>query len=108
MKEAEWLACRDPEPMLQFLGSQLSNRKRWLFSCACVRRVWDLLTDERSRHAVEVFERYAEGQASSQELAVALSTANLVPGASFVVSAAAHAFSAHFASTCAAFAVPGR
>ena len=39
-----------------------------MFACWCVRQVWHLLTDERSRHAVEVAERYVAGKASYYEV----------------------------------------
>ncbi len=55
------------------------DRLARLFACACVRdtplgdgrRVWDLLTDERSRAAVRVAERYVYGEASVEDLAAA-------------------------------------
>ena len=37
MTEAEWLACNDPTPMLEFLRDKASERKLRLFFCACCR-----------------------------------------------------------------------
>jgi hypothetical protein len=67
MTEAEWLACTDPTPMLEFLGEKASNRKLRLFAVACCRRVWQLVDDEPSRTAVDVAERLADGQATNAE-----------------------------------------
>jgi hypothetical protein len=66
--EAEWLAGTDLAPLLGFLGPSAGERKLRLFCCACCRRIWDLLTDPRSRRAVEVAERYADGRADEREL----------------------------------------
>jgi hypothetical protein len=71
MTEADWLACTDPQKMLEFLQDKASGRKLRLFACACCRRVWPLLVDRQSREAVEVAELYAEGEASDENLASA-------------------------------------
>ena len=71
MTEAEWLRCTDPTPMLKRLPDRVSDRKVRLFAAACCRAVWDLFTDERSRAAVVVSERYADGQATEKQLAAA-------------------------------------
>src|SRR5438105_15548485 len=68
MTEAEWLACTDPKPMLELLRGRGSARKLRLFACACVRRVWHLLADPRSRRAVEAAEAFADGRCSVREL----------------------------------------
>src|SRR5215468_1921083 len=67
MTEEEWLACTDPEPMLDHLAGRPHQRKLRLFACACCRRLWHLLTDPRQRAAVEVCERRADGLATHEE-----------------------------------------
>src|SRR5262245_50464962 len=70
MTKAEWLACTDPRTMLDFLRTKkkFSERKARLIAVACCRRIWPLITHERSREAVEVAECYAEGNATAEHL----------------------------------------
>src|SRR5437764_14772194 len=85
LTEEQWLSAEEPESLLSYLEQHRvitrvpgGRRRLALFTCACCRLVWDLFDDERSRRAVEVSERAAEGQASRQELAAAEAEAEAV------------------------------
>src|SRR5262249_41587254 len=60
MNEAEWLACTDPLPMLEFLQGKASDRKLRVFAVAWVAR---LAVDENDRAVIELAERFADGSA---------------------------------------------
>jgi len=77
MSEA-WAACKRPDWMLWAVRAEENTDANMLrrIACRCVREtplsggrvVWDLLTDERSRTAVEVAERYIAGEATGADL----------------------------------------
>ncbi|QEG27365.1 hypothetical protein GobsT_21190 [Gemmata obscuriglobus] len=68
MTEEEWLACNDPGALIPLSWERNQKRKVRLFGCACCRRIWELLIHPTSRSAVEIAERYAEGNAERSEL----------------------------------------
>ena len=61
-----WVATRD---------GVLDDKTLRLFACWSVRQVWHLLSDERSRRAVEVAERFAHGECNETELDAAWAAA---------------------------------
>jgi hypothetical protein len=69
MTEAKWLRCNDPEPMLEFLRGRASDRKLRLFACGYCRFAGHAAMDEVCRRALEVAERYADGDATADDLA---------------------------------------
>ncbi|QDU94089.1 hypothetical protein [Lignipirellula cremea] len=69
MTESEWMACDDPQKMVAYLHANGFERKLRLFSCAFCRSIWNHLAENPFRIAVEVAERFADGQASRKELA---------------------------------------
>jgi hypothetical protein len=86
MTEREWLECTDPAKKLCLFRGRLKSRysrKIRLFACACCRLIWEHLVDDRSHNAVEVAERYADGQATDEELKAASSAASLAHGEMF-------------------------
>ena len=73
-----WDACPRADWLIWILektGQNMDSKTLRLFACWCVRetplsdgrKVWDLLTDERSRNAVIVAERFANGEATEEE-----------------------------------------
>jgi hypothetical protein len=90
MTEAEWLAAEDLFEMLRFINQHNGNnrrkagrRKLRLFGCASLRCRWELLPDPRSRYAVEVAERLADGLARNDEVEQASAQAGEVGGKSW-------------------------
>jgi hypothetical protein len=65
--EQKWLACTDPQKLLQFLRDKTSDRKVRLFAVACCRHYLYLTRDHRVGEAVDVAERFADGLASGME-----------------------------------------
>jgi hypothetical protein len=76
--EAQWLACTDPMPMLEFLCGKASDRKLRLFACAVARELWDKLDNAESRRAIEAAEKFADGLVTANELKSAWNAACLV------------------------------
>jgi hypothetical protein len=90
MTEAEWLTSGDFRELVRFVqfGSlalyddapaeiqpamrehllRLQSRRRFaLFGCACCRSIWPLLSDARSRVAIETTESYLDGRTDERD-----------------------------------------
>jgi hypothetical protein len=68
MTETEWNTCVDPLPMLRGFVSEPDRAELGVFGCACCRRVWTLLSDERLVRGVEVREEYERRRVSEEEM----------------------------------------
>jgi hypothetical protein len=76
MTEMEWLACGDPQPMLDFLSGKASERKVRLFTLACGRRYPRLWCDPADGPVIgslverlfDAAERHIDGTACSEEM----------------------------------------
>ena len=97
MTEAEWLACNSTQRMLAFLGNRASDRKLRLFACACCRRSWDRLNDERLRLSIETAERFADGLVGQKKRGSAFAAAKN-PGTHSTTSPACVGFAASLCS----------
>ena len=105
-----WLKCRNPGWMLWALNKlgQLDQKRARLFAVKCVREtplkdglvVWDLLTDQRSRDAVDVAERFANCAATESELLAARSAAESAARSAARSAAGSAAWSAAGSAQC--------
>lgn len=77
-----WVVCRE---------EVISAKTLRLFAVWCARQVQHLMTDERSINAIDVAERYANGQATDEELAAASDAAWAASDAAWDASDAAWA-----------------
>lgn len=68
-----WIATQD---------GVIDDKTIRLFACWCVRQVWHLLDDERSRNAVVASEKYANEEATKKELDIARDAARAAAWAS--------------------------
>lgn len=75
MTEAEWQDTTDVSGMLRCVREQhgasrrkAGKRKLRLFGCGCCRQLWGWMDDARSREAVVVAERLADGLARAEEV----------------------------------------
>jgi hypothetical protein len=67
MTEADWLACTDPEPMLEALKGTASDRKLRLFACAAYRCSPALMAGPGVPELVEAAEELADGRADWED-----------------------------------------
>ncbi len=68
MTETEWDTAVDPGAMLERFVDDPYKAELGIFGCACCRRVWNLLSDERLTRGIEVREQYERGLVSEEEV----------------------------------------
>src|SRR4051794_36496790 len=70
MPDRTWYTQTEPHCLLASLAGWggSSDRRDRLFVCALARQLWDRLDHEAVRRAVEVAERFADGQVTPEEM----------------------------------------
>jgi hypothetical protein len=75
MTRDEWTNSVDPHAMLALFRRRGLDRVVWRFSCACCRRIHDLLpADPRYLDVIQIAERFGEGAASDEDMVAARMT----------------------------------
>lgn len=107
MTEAEWLSCTDTGMMIRELDPHNYDRKLRLFACACCRRIWSLLDDEQLRGLVELSERYADQEATHEQLRSGVTALRSIRASNFrateAVEAAAAAYVASYVGSAESY-----
>jgi hypothetical protein len=67
MTEAEWFAATDPATILRNQGHPVTDRQMRLFSCACVRRAWHFVVDDRLQECLTTIEAFADDGVKDRE-----------------------------------------
>jgi hypothetical protein len=93
MTEAEWLACEEPEPMLDVVLGKVSDRKLRLFAVACYLRVWQARPRSSAAlpAALLVSEAFADGLVGAEQLEIEQSKIGAVAAYSSAASASSAA-----------------
>ena len=93
MTEQEWLTCTDPQKMLEFLGSKVSERKLRLFAVACCRRIWSRWGESQLPTEVVTIEMFADGEVSKKNMRAVRSKLGAMGGvsAAWAANSAEHA-----------------
>jgi hypothetical protein len=80
MTEEQWISESHPGPLLAFLQRKISERKLLLYLVACCRHLWHFFSDDRSRNAVDLAERLADGWAFIDEVSTTFAEAKKAAG----------------------------
>lgn len=102
LSEADWRETPFPADLLRHAGNR-QRRKLRLFACHCCRRLGPLLTREGVREALAIAERYADREATAEQMVAgwrevrrALSQAPLTTRWEWALTAALHTCAENF------------
>ena len=110
MTEEEWLECVNAEQIVAALPDATIPRRLHLLCVACCERFAPLLSEARSRQAIDILGQYADGAATDEELSAAQEAAAdvynercVAVGERYYLDPTAHAASAVWNATISAW-----